>query len=96
MIPGPAPVITPQPLSAIYRRERFGQVIVGIVGADAGGAEDRDLRFEVPRKYPDRIAHLFQGGVDQLEVAPLGPVAMKLEDRRDHFDDQIVILASDG
>lgn len=38
------------------------------------------------------IAHLLERGVDQLQITPDRAVAVELENRGDHLDDQVLVL----
>ena len=76
MIPGPAPVITNQPASARCWARRRACVVERVVGAGAGGAEDRDLRRALERlEHGEGRPHLLEGGGGDLEVEAVGAVA---------------------
>ena len=89
MIPGPAPVMTIQSRSAIAAASAAGLVVERVVGLRAGRAEDRDLaRRAVRREHVERVAHLLQRGVRDLEVAAVGAVAREAQRRRDQLEDR--------
>ena len=58
--------------------ELAGLVVERVVGLRAGRAEDRDLaRGAVRREHVERVPHLLQRGVGDLEVAAVGAVAWR-------------------
>ena len=76
MIPGPAPVTTIQSRAATCGGEVARLLVERVVGLRAGRAEDRDLaRGAVRREHVERVAHLLERGVGDLEVAAVGAVA---------------------
>ena len=75
MIPGPAPVTTIQSRAAIAAARLAGLDVERVVGLRAGRAEDRDLAGgAVRREHVERVAHLLERGVGDLEVAAVGVV----------------------
>ena len=90
MIPGPAPVTTIQSSSAMRGGEVAGLVVERVVGLRARRAEDRHLaRGAVRREHVERVAHLLERGVGDLEVAAVGAVAGEAQRRRDELEDQV-------
>ena len=93
MIPGPAPVITIQSRCG----QRGGDVarldVERIVGSGAGGAEDRDLAGRaVRREHVERVPHLLERRVGDLEVAAVGAVAAEAHGRRDQLEHEVGVV----
>ena len=80
----------------VGRRQRRGELsrllVERVVGLGAGGAEDRHLaRGAVGREDRERVTHLLQRGVGDLEVASIGAVTCQPERRRDELEDEVAV-----
>ena len=76
-------------------REPPGLVVERVVGLGAGRPEDRDLALAaVRREHVERVAHLLERGVGDLQVAAVGAVAREADGGRDQLEDEVGVLGA--